>query len=83
VPTFRSACRPGLSGPAPPRDIRSIRCHSSSVTGITDSREIRTSGNVLNAASALIAASVTGWGSFVTGSTSTTDALPVLSFGSA
>jgi hypothetical protein len=32
----------------------SIRFHSASVTGMTDSREIRTSGNVLNAGSALI-----------------------------
>ena len=38
------------------------RCvaHSASVTGITDSREMRTSGNSLNAGSALISASVTG-----------------------
>jgi len=52
------------------------------VTGITDSREIRTSANVLNDGSALISASVTGRFSFLTGSTSTTAALPVGSFGS-
>jgi hypothetical protein len=52
------------------------------VTGITDSLEIRTSGNVLNDASALISLSVTGRASFFTGATSTTAALPVLSFGS-
>ena len=53
-----------------------------SVTGMTDSREMRTSGKSLNAAVALISASVTGRGSFLTGATSTTAALPVLSSGS-
>src|SRR5690349_681391 len=38
--------------------IDSIRSHSSSVTGMTDRREIRTSGNEAKALSALIAASV-------------------------
>src|SRR4051794_1869825 len=62
--------------------IFSIRAHSESVTGITDNREIRTSGKSANALSALISARVTGRGSFFTGATSTTDALPLLSFGS-
>ena len=61
----------------------SMRRHSASLTGITDSREIRTSAKSLNAASALISFSVTGRASFFTGATSTTAALPVLSFGSA
>ena len=48
-----------------------IRSHTSSSTGITDNRGIRTRGNDANDASALIAASVTGFFSFFTGSTST------------
>src|SRR5262245_62869835 len=63
-------------------DFAMIASHSASVTGITDRREILTSGKVLKAASALIDASVTGCGSFLTGATSTTDCLPALSFGS-
>jgi hypothetical protein len=59
-----------------------IRSHSSSVTGMTDNREIRTSANVLNAGSALISASVTGRGSFFTGAMSTIACLPALSSGS-
>ena len=59
-----------------------MRSHCSSVTGMTDSREILTSAKSLNAGSALISASVTGRGSFFTGATSTTACLPVLSFGS-
>src|SRR5262245_33970912 len=51
-------------------DIFSIRVHSSSVTGMTESREMRTSGNDANALSALTAASVTGVLSFFTGTTS-------------
>src|SRR5216110_328358 len=46
---------PQLPQPA----IASIRFHSSSVTGITERREIRTSGNEANALSALTAANVT------------------------
>ncbi len=72
--------------PAPPAYpallIFSIRFHSVSVTGITDSREIRTSGKSLKAASALISASVTARGSLPAGATSTTACLPVLSPGS-
>src|SRR5207237_5300902 len=64
------------------RAIFSIRAHSASDTGITERREIRTSGNVANALSALISLSVTGRGSFLTGPTSTTDALPLVSSGS-
>src|SRR5204863_8593035 len=56
----------------------SILFHSASLTGITDRREMRTSGNVLNDGSALISASVTGRSSFLTGATSTTAALPLL-----
>ena len=52
--------------------IFSIRSHSASVTGMTESRDIRTSGNDANAVSALIAASVTGCGSFFDGAMSTT-----------
>ena len=59
-----------------------MRFHSASVTGITESREMRTSGNVLNDASALISASVTGRGSFFTGAISTTADLPEGSWGS-
>jgi DHA1 family solute carrier family 18 vesicular amine transporter 1/2 len=69
---------PGLHDPA----IFSIRFHSTSVTGITDRREILTSGKSVNAASALISASVTARGSRPAGATSTTACLPVLSPGS-
>ena len=61
----------------------SMRAHSASVTGITESREIRTSANVLKNGSALISFSVTGRASFFTGPTSTTAALPDGSSGSA
>jgi len=77
-------CLPScLSSPSCLSCLPSIRVHSTSVTGITDSLEIRTSGNSLNDASALISASVTGRASFFTGATSTTDALPDASSGSA
>src|SRR4029077_14328809 len=61
----------------------SIRAHSTSDTGITESREILTSANVLKNESALISFSVTGRGSFFTGPASTRATLPVGSFGSA
>ena len=48
-----------------------IRSHCSSSTGMTDRRDMRTSANDSKNLSALIAASVTGRGSFFTGSTST------------
>ncbi len=54
-----------------------MRFHSASVTGITDNRDIRTSGKSLNDGSALISASVTGRGSLATGATSTTACFPV------
>src|SRR5881628_2282521 len=57
--------------------MRSIRAHSASVTGITDSRAMRTSGKFLKAASALIWASVTGRGSRLTGATSTATYFPL------
>ena len=60
-----------------------MRAQYASLTGMTDSREIRTSAKSLNVASALISDSATGRGNFFTGPTSTTDALPVLSPGSA
>ena len=63
--------------------ISTIRFHSSSDTGMTDSRGTRVRTNVANRLSALIAASVTGAFSFFTGSTSTANSLPVLSAGSA
>ena len=63
-------------------DISRIRFHSSSDTGITDSRGTRVRTNVANLLSALIDASVTGAFSFLTGSTSTANSLPVLSAGS-
>ena len=44
------------------RLIFSMRPHSASVTGITERRDMRTSGNDANARSALISASVTGRG---------------------
>src|SRR2546425_4015266 len=62
--------------------MRSIRAHSASVTGITDSRAMRTSGKFLKAASALIWASVTGRGSRLTGATSTATYFPLASSGS-
>src|SRR5947209_2382698 len=62
--------------------ISSIRRHSSSVTGITERRDIRTSGNDANALSPLIAASVTGDFSSLMGATSIAYSLPVLSAGS-
>jgi 1,4-alpha-glucan branching enzyme len=55
---------------------------SASVTGITERRGIRVRMNVANALSALIAASVTGRFSFLTGSTSTAYSFPSRSFGS-
>ena len=64
------------------RLIFSIRAHSSSLTGMTDSRDIRTRGKLANARSALTSASVTGRASFFTGATSTTNAFFVASFGS-
>src|SRR5262249_58530975 len=84
-PCVRPAARLKGSRPVMSRQIPlifSIRAHSASVTGITDKREIRTSGKVANALSALISFSVTGRASFFTGATSTTDALPLLSAGS-
>jgi len=50
--------------------IVSMRFHSSSVTGITERRDMRTNGNEANALSALIAANDTGAFSFLTGTTS-------------
>jgi hypothetical protein len=49
----------------------SMRFHSASETGMTERREMRTSGKSLKAASALISASVTARGSFLPGATST------------
>ena len=63
-------------------DISRIRFHCSSVTGITDRRGSRVSGNEAKRLSALIAESVTGEASLLTGATSTADSLPVLSAGS-
>src|SRR6267378_3365014 len=63
-------------------DIRSIRAHSASVTGITDSRPMRTSGKSLKPGSALTSASVTGLGSRLTGTTSTATYFPLGSSGS-
>jgi hypothetical protein len=51
--------------------MRSMRAHWASVTGITDSRAMRTSGKSLKSASALISASVTALGNRWTGATST------------
>src|SRR5438876_7152033 len=62
-------------------DIRSIRAHSASVTGITDSRPMRTSGKSLKPGSALTSASVTGLGSRLTGATSTATVLSARIFG--
>jgi hypothetical protein len=62
--------------------MRSIRAHSASVTGITDSRAMRTSGKSLNAGSALISASVTRLGRRLTGAISTAAYLPLGSSGS-
>ena len=62
-----------------------MRFHSSSVTGITERHDIRTSGNDANALSALTAASVTGHsGDFTlfTGTMSMAYSFPVLSAGS-
>ena len=53
-------------------DIRSISFHSKSVTGITDRRGSRVSGNDANAFDAFISASVTGRASAISGATSTT-----------
>src|SRR5437016_5509114 len=64
------------------RAMASIRFHSSSVTGITERRDIRTSGNDANASSALMAASVTGDFSFCTGTMSMAYSFPVSSAGS-
>jgi hypothetical protein len=63
-------------------DIFSIRLRSASLTGMTESQEIRTSGKSLHEGSALISFSVTGRFSFFTGATSTTADLSLLSFGS-
>src|SRR5262249_43067247 len=73
--------RPAFPAPPAPPAIFSMRAHSWSVTGMTDRREMRTSGKSANALSALISASVTGRESFFTGATSTTAALPLVSFG--
>src|SRR5437667_12816428 len=62
--------------------ISSMRRHSSSVTGITDRRDMRTSGKDANVLSALMAASVTGDFNFLTGATSIAYSFPVLSAGS-
>src|SRR5207237_8911062 len=62
--------------------IASIRFHSSSVTGITERRDVRTSGNDANDLSAFTAASVTGDLTFFTGETSMACSFPVLSAGS-
>src|SRR5262249_11067451 len=62
--------------------IASMRSHSSSVTGITDRRDIRTSGNDANALSAFTAASVTGDFSLFSGTMSMAYSFPVLSAGS-
>ena len=69
--------------PAHLEAIFSIVAHSESVTGMTERREMRTSGMEARAFTALISARVTGRGSFLTGATSTAASLPVLSFGSA
>ena len=78
APTWRGRGRlqPAFS------DISNIFFHSASLTGITDRRGTRVRTNVENALSALIAASVTGFFSFFTGSTSTAYSFPSLSFGS-
>ena len=69
-------------GPRPHERLRaSIRAHSSSVTGMTDSLDMRTSGNDEKLLSALISASVTGRLSVLSGTTSTTESLPDESFG--
>src|SRR5688572_11521643 len=60
----------------------SIRAHCVSVTGITDSRAMRTRGKSLKAVSALISASVTGLGRRLTGATSTAAYFPLASSGS-
>src|SRR5262245_66238970 len=62
--------------------ISSMRRHSSSVTGITDRREMRTSGKDANVLSALMAARVTNDFNFFTGATSIACSFPVLSAGS-
>src|SRR5262249_20829163 len=74
--------RPTFPAPPAPPAIFSMRAHSRSVTRTTGRREMRTSGKSANALSALISASVTGRESFFTGATSTTAALPLVSFGS-
>src|SRR5207245_2211423 len=61
---------------------RPLRLPPAAVTGLTDSRAIRTSGKSRKAASVLISASVTGLGSFVTGATSTAKYFPLVSSGS-
>lgn len=76
----RSAPSPAAAAPVMP--IFSIRFHSASETGITDSRDMRTRGNEANDASALISASVTGLESFRSGTTSTTASRPLRSLGS-
>ena len=60
----------------------SIRSHCSSVTGITDSRDMRTSAKSAKAVSALISASRTGRLSLRTGVTSTPYSFPLASAGS-
>jgi len=59
-----------------------MRRHSSSVTGITDRRDIRTSGKDANVLSALMDARVTTDFNFFTGATSIAYCFPVLSAGS-
>src|SRR6059036_2282851 len=62
--------------------ISSMRRHSSSVTGITDRRDMRTSGKDANVLSALMAARLTSDFNFFTGATSIAYSFPVLSAGS-
>src|ERR1700687_5749946 len=64
------------------RDSFSIHIHSLSETGMTERRDIRTSGKSRKDLSALISARVTGRESFLTGAMSTATSLPDLSFGS-
>src|SRR5437870_13548503 len=64
------------------RAIASVRFHSSAVTGITERRDIRTSGNDANALSALTAFKVTADFSFFSGTTSTAYSFPASSAGS-
>ena len=60
-----------------------MRAHSASVTGITESLDMRTSGNEAKCLSALISARVTGRFSRLSGTTSTTTSFPDASAGSA